>query len=90
MRGEPHEEEGRRRRDASATKRGSPVATIDERLGCRDRIARVERRGEGVLRAVVPVPMCGRGLTKEVVHAGGGADVAHRVANTNERWFFAD
>ena len=43
-----------------------------------------------MLRSAVPIPMCGRGLTKEVVHAGGGADVAHRVANTNELWRAAD
>ena len=87
MRGEPHEDERGRRRDASASKRGGPVATIDEGLGSGDGVARVERRGEGVTRVAVPVPMCGRGLAEQVVDAAGGADVAHRVANTNEPWF---
>jgi hypothetical protein len=90
MSGEAHEQEGSRRRDASATKRGGPVATLDKRFGGCDGIARVERRSEGALRAAVPVPMCGRGLTQEVVHAGGGADVVDRAANTNELWFLAD
>jgi hypothetical protein len=66
------------------------VATLDKRLGGRDGIARIERGSEGVLRAAVPVPMRSRGLTQEVVHAGGGADVVDRAANTNELWFVAD